>query len=289
MFTMRNIVRNSFQINYSMVTENTPDALELEYFDQNTWQSEIVMFPAPGITDPVNITKISVKGITHLAQAQRECIYMASESTYRPTYLTFKTEMEGFLPAFGDLIGVSHDVVGWGVSGEIEKWTSPTAICTEELIWSSGNNYALLVDEYGDPHGPYLVTSGAEPRSMKFLETADFTPYIGTERERTRFSMGPANAYVKMCRVTSISPNSGTDVTISAVVEDDRVHTVDEPYQGTGGGGGGSIGLRFAKYAPPGIPNYNAASDAQHNAYGFFSDPDRTVGTNDDPGYTYTS
>ena len=300
LFNMRNIVRGSFSISYRIPKEDDPDGIILEFFDERTWASNYVTMPLPGVVgEPIKPARISVKGITNLKQAQRETAYMVADSVYRPTSISFTTEMEGFLPALGDLIAVSHDVAGWGVSGEIESYGYPFLMCTENLPWSVGANYVVLVDEYGDMHGPYSVTPGPYPRSMRLAEAPAFVPYAGTDRERTRFAMGPASAYAKMCKVLSISPASDDSVQITAVVDDERVHNSDLPFAGdgsvsgggTGGGGsgGGSGGGRRAKYTPDGLSNYNAASDEQRGRYGYFTDEDRTVGTANDPGYVYST
>lgn len=303
LFNMRNIRRGSFNLGYKTPKDDDPDGIVLEYFDEKTWASGYVTMSLPGVVgDPIQPARISLKGVTNLKQAQREAAYMVADSVYRPTSVTLTTELEGFLPALGDLIAVSHDVAGWGVSGELEQYESSvrTAICTESPVWSVGSNYAVLIDEYGDMFGPYLVTPGAYPRSMIFAVTPGMTPYTGTDRERTRFAMGPASAYAKFCRVLSITPASDDSVQINAVVEDDRVHVADAPYTGdgstsgsgggSGGGGSGSgSGERIARYAPDGLSNYNAASDLQRNSYGYYTDEDRTVGTANDPGYVYSS
>lgn len=300
LFNMRNIKRGSFNMAYKVPSEDDPDGITVSFFNEVTWAEEFVTLPLPGVVgDPVQPARFTLKGVTNLKQAQRETAYMAADGVYRPASVTFETELEGFLPALGELVAVSHDIAsGWGVSGEIEQFVNQTAVCTEDLVWSTSEpDYALLTDEYGDTHGPYLVTAGEAARSMRFLELPDFTLYTGTERERTRFSMGSATSYAKLCCVTGIVPAGDDTVQISAVVEDNRVHSADSAYTGDGniggsgggggGGGGGTGGTRIGRFAPDGLPNYNAASDAQRDAYGFFTDADRTVGTTDDDGYVY--
>lgn len=290
MFNTRNIKRGSFQIDYETITEDTPDGLELEFFDETTWSSNYVKLPMPGVIgDPVSPARASMQGVTVLKQAQRECAYMVADAGYRRSRISFRTEMEGFLPALGDLIAVAHDVAGWGSGGEITSFNGSSAECSEQLDWSVGANYAVLADDQGDVHGPYLVAQGSTPNSMRFMDSVPSgLIYTGTERERTRYAMGPASAYAKLCKVTGLVPSSDDTVQIRAVVEDGRVHSADLPYAGSGGGGSSGDG-RVARYAPPGIPTYDAASDAQRDAYGFFSDPDRTVGSTDDEGYVYSA
>lgn len=292
LFNMRNIQRGSFSLDYTLWTEDSADGVELEFFNAATWASDYVVMPMPGEVDaPINPARMSIVGITGIKQAQREAAYYVAEAAYRRSMVSFTTELEGHLPGYGDLIAVAHDVADWGSSGEIIAWNGVVATCSEDLTWGSGTFYALLVNSQGDPLGPYRVAEGTAPRTMRFLDAPEEI-YTGTERERTRYSMGLSSAYAVMCRVVNITPTDNDLVQIRALVEDERVHTADLPYAGPdtgggGGGGGGGVTGRLARYAPDGVPTYDETSDEQRNAYGFFSDIDRTVGTADDEGYVY--
>lgn len=129
LFNMRNIKRGSFNLSYKIPKEDDPDGIVMEFFDETTWSSNYVTMALPGVSgEPIQPARISVKGITNLRQAQRETAYRASDAVYRPTTLSFVTELEGHLPALGDLIAVAHDVTGWGISGELENYVYPYAI-----------------------------------------------------------------------------------------------------------------------------------------------------------------
>lgn len=293
-FSMRNVKRGSFEITYKVPTEDDPDGIELEYFNAKTWSSDYVTMPLPGIVgDPVKPMKFSMKGITGLKQAQREAAYWAADAVYRPVAVNYEAELEGFLPAYGDLVAVSHDLASWGISGELISFDGMDYVSSEELVWTGATHYALLTDEFGDPHGPYQVSAGEAPNSLRFAEAIAVTPYFGTERERTKFVMGPATSYAKMCVVKSIAPSGENSVSMQVIVDDQRVHDADLPYAGDdgdggGGGGGGGGEGRVARYAPAGTPVYDSASDTQRNSYGFFTREDVTVGTENDEGYVYT-
>lgn len=193
---------------------------------------------------------------------------------------------------------IHHSAGGWychhdgdvygSSSGEIEDWDGTRAVCTEELDWSVGDNYAVIVDQMGDLHGPWKVVPGTEPRSMQFVEGgADAIIYDGTERERTRYAMGPANSYAKLCRVISLQPKADNLVQVRAVVEDNRVHYADAPYLVGSGGTGGTGSGRRARYMADGTPPYPAASDAQHSNGAFYADEGGAVNAGTLDGYKY--
>lgn len=285
LFNMRNIRRNTFSIDYQMPQEDDPDGLVVEFFNEDTWASDFVTIAAPGVVgDPVRPSRASFPGIVDVDHVTREGRHIVDDAFYRRSRVRFSTELEGHLPTYGDPVLVAHDVTSWGKSGEIEEWAPPLALCSEETLLSGELNYAVLVDEQGDVHGPYKVGPGDGTRTLEFLELPDFTPYTGSEQERTRYSVGPADNYARLCRILSITPDEDDGVEIVAVVEDTRMHS-DASLVGGGPGGTGSG--RIGHYAPDGIPGYNSASDVQQAAYGFFTSVDGTVGATDDEGYVY--
>lgn len=286
-FTTRNIERGSFSVDFSFTDDDDVDGVEVSFFNSAAWAVDYARWPA----DSLHPAQVSIQGITNRNQALREAAYMWADIRFRPNSLVFTTELEGFLPAFGDLIAVQHDVTGWGQAGDIESFDGVQAVLTENVTWSVGNHYIMLINEQGDPKGPYLVVPGEERRSVQFIELPDPADiYTGTERERTRFAFGPGNAFAKMCKVVGISPRENT-VQITAVIEDNRVHEEDPalfaPVPGSPGSGGPGA-PRVARYAPDGTPAYGASSDAERMAYGFFSTPELTVG-GADPGYVYAA
>jgi predicted phage tail protein len=82
----------------------------------------------PGSTED-NPATVNLFGCTNLAQAMREGKYIAAANRYRRRLITFRTEMEGLIPTFGDLIAVSHDMPARGIEGS-------TAGENIEMPWS---------------------------------------------------------------------------------------------------------------------------------------------------------
>ncbi|MES2180733.1 MAG: host specificity factor TipJ family phage tail protein [Pseudomonadota bacterium] len=282
LFNMRNIKRGSFSIAYSLITEDSPDGVELEYFNELTWSTDTVQVLFPGITEPVNVSKGSILGATKRSQAIRECAYTVASAAYRTSTIKFITEMEGFLPSFGDLIAVSHDVPNWGYSAEVEDVFLPSVFITEDAEWSIGQYYAMLADSEGDVFGPYKIQQGLADREIVFLEEPAIEFYTGTDRERTRISIGMGVAFLKMCRVISINPNATNDIEITAIVEDNRVHEADSIYLPT------YATPRPGYFMATDTPNYADASTSQKAAIGaWVSRPDGTVGEQGDSAFYY--
>lgn len=228
MFTQRNIVRNSMNLQYIMPSEETADALDIEYWDSITWQPKTVRAALP-FSEENTVSNVKLFGCTDRAQAWREGMYMAACNRYRRRTLNFETEMEGFIPSIGDLIVIQHDMPQWGVSGEITSFDINTLEIglTEPVTFQAGNNYIALRKRNGSVAGPYLVSETSDPFTVVLNELPDITPDIGIDRERTHFAFGVADAMYINAKVLSIKPRSLNKVAIYAVVDSDFVYDAD--------------------------------------------------------------
>ena len=228
MFSQRNIVRNSMNLQYIMPSEETADALDIEYWDNLTWQPKTVRAALPLSTESV-VSNVKLFGCSSRDQAWREGMYMAACNRYRRRTLNFETDMEGFIPSIGDLIVVQHDMPQWGLSGDVASWDAGTLTMglSEPVTFGAGNHYIALRRRNGTVSGPYLVSETSDPYTVVLNQSPDITPDTGIERERTHFAFGLADSMYIKARVLSIKPRSLNKVAIYAVVESDFVHDAD--------------------------------------------------------------
>ena len=244
MFSQRNIVRGSFSIGYLMPTADTADAVDVKYFDSTAWAPFTVRAKLPGsmATTPA---KIDLFGVIGRDQAYREGMYYAAANRYRRRIIKFQTEMEGFIPSFGDLINVQHDMPAWGQGGEVTDWNSATHTLTlsEAPTWGAGTHYMALRKRDGSVDGPYVVTLGATAKQVVLSGTPSFSPYTGQTEERTHYSFGWAETWRQAARVLAVRPLSFNTVEIECVNEDSNVHTAE-------------IGLTTPVIVTSGLANY---------------------------------
>lgn len=229
LFTMRNIVKGSFSVDYLMPTDDTADAVRVTYFDSAVWGQRKVQARLPGsaAAKPANLDLSGI--VSNRAQAFREGMTHAASNRYRRKMMRFTTEMEGFIPSLGDLVAIQHDVPGWGQSGEIVAWDSATltATCSEPLEWETGEaHYIALRDQKGAMFGPYAVTAGVSEYQAVLTEYPGIEPYTGSGAERTQYRFGWTP--IQYAIVLGVRPRSHTLVEIEAVGEDARVHTAEE-------------------------------------------------------------
>lgn len=229
LFSMRNIVKGSFSVDYLMPTDDTADAIDVGYFDGTVWSPRRVTASLPGSAEAVPL-KVELFGVTQRQQAYQEGMYLAAVNHYRRKRISFATEMEGFIPSFGDLIAISHDMPAWGTSGEVTAYNAGTKTLTlsEPVSFGVGTHYIGLRSRDGSIAGPYVVTAGAD--AYQVVHTAasiDLTPYVGGAEERTHFAFGLGEAWRQSARVLAVKPRSLTQVEIEAINEDASVHTAD--------------------------------------------------------------
>lgn len=229
LFSMRNIVQNSMSINYLTPTNETSDSVQVTYFDNTNWQQTTVMCTLSGGTAN-NPAKVSMMGISNRDQAYREGLYQSAANKYRRKVIKFSTEAEGFIPSFGDLIAIQHDIPAWGQQAEVTGWDAGTKTLTvnETLDWSAGGTYYVgLRKRDGSVAGPYTVTQGAAANILVLGTAPSFTPYTGQDEERTHIAFGPGDTWRQPARVVSVQPRGLYQVEITAVNEDASVHTAE--------------------------------------------------------------
>lgn len=265
MFNGRNIVKGSFKLQYIMPSEDTADAVTMEFFNARTWKPDettgrvrdddyTAWLTAEGKTDTAAArtewaeladkpAKVQLFGCTDATHALEEAEYSAGDNRWRRRIATFRTELDGMIPTYGDLIAVVHDMPRWGKGGEVVDWTAddiadPEAVppwanavlmLSEPPVWAEGAiHHIALRKRDGSPAGPFEVVAGANANQVMLAEPMTVTPYVGSQEERTYYSFGAGDAWARLCRVLSIRPRQGGEqVEITAVAEDARVHDTE--------------------------------------------------------------
>ena len=243
LFGPRNIVKGSFRVQYIMPGEDTADAVTVTYFSERTWTPDEVVAALPDSATEAagKPATVDLFGCTRPEQAMREGLYMAAATRYRRRIVTFRTELEGLIPTYGDLIAITHDLPRWGQGGEVVGADGRTLTLSEPLEWESGDetaaetgtatvgppvHYLALRRRDGGLSGPWPVESGADERTVVLSEDLDLEPYTGADEERTHFAFGAGEAWGLRARVMAVRPR-GEQVEITAVGEDARVHEAD--------------------------------------------------------------
>lgn len=223
MFTPRNIIKDSFSIEYIMPSEDTADSVKVQYFSNKYWKYDDVVTKLPDSTEE-NPANVDLFGCTDKAHAEREGYYMCTCNRYRRKYITFSTELEGLIPTYGDLISITHDMCEWGQGGEVLAFSRNVLKLSESLTWKMNEEHFIsfrLTD--GSMSDVYPVIRGAVDSEAVLQILPDFEIYTGTAQERTHFAFGTKGNMSMMAKVIGVRPRGDT-VEISCVNESEEVY-----------------------------------------------------------------
>jgi hypothetical protein len=229
LFNMRNIGKGTMKTQFLLPDHNTADVVELTYMDENTWTEQSVTCALPD-SPQLYPVKENIFGVTNRAQAWREGMHMVAQNRYRRSPATFMTEMEGFIPTYGDMIALAHDRGTWGQSGDLLAYNSGSKIVTtsEALDFSAGGtHYMRFRKKSGGYSGPYIATEGVDEYHAVLDVVLDFTPQLTSEAERTSYSFGPGEQHGRTAIVIGVRPRGLYQVEIQTINEDPAVHTAD--------------------------------------------------------------
>ncbi|MFP5486387.1 MAG: phage tail protein, partial [Gammaproteobacteria bacterium] len=142
---------------------------------------------------------------------------------------TLRTELEGLIPTYGDLIAIAHDMPSWGAGGEIVAWDADTKTATlsgPAAFVAEQPHVMALRRRDGGVSGPYAVTPGSDAQQVVFADLPDIAIETGLSAERTHFAFGIAEQWSLLARVIAVRPR-GEQVEITCVAEHPAVHSAD--------------------------------------------------------------
>ena len=225
-FSMANM--SEFSLDYVMHNARTADSVKVTFWDEDRDYAEttiLCQLPDDNADIPQDVTLF---GCTQYEQAWREGMYLAASNRERRQMVSWKTEMEGHIPGFGDLVWINHDLLGAGqlFSGTVSSVDGAVLTLSRDVEMTGGNWYIILRDRLGQPSSPLACEVAGSHQVRVF----DPLPFIETDpiREPTHFMIGQGKAVSWPVKVTAITPEADDRVTIAGCIESEFVHTADE-------------------------------------------------------------
>ncbi len=230
MFTMRNIVRDSFSIQHVGVLQETSDAVRVTYWDrEKDYKPKELLCTLPG-SPALNPRDVTLFGVTDKETAFNNGMYLAAQNQYRRALISFQTGIEGRIPFYGDVIVVSHFMLGVEgtpqVSGEVVAFNGVDVLTLSESIDPLADPYIQLRKRDGSPTTAYhaQVLSARQVRLLDpFTEAGELSFDVGYER--THFAAGEGNAFTARVKVTKVDPEGQGRIRIEGFVDDPTVYT----------------------------------------------------------------
>jgi hypothetical protein len=173
--------------------------------------------------------------------------YRATRRYNRET-ITFRTGLEGYIPAWGDLIKIAYDVPRWGFGSWVVDYddTAPKLTLADPVGLNLGTgagdseNYVGIRKADGSMLGPYLIDKtqedldgGLTDKRVIYLiealptEAEDELNLADPDQNPTFVLVGIGENVGKDCKVQDIRPAGDGEVEITAVNYSPRVYSYD--------------------------------------------------------------
>ena len=230
MFSPRNIMPGTLDLQYAMVDNTTSDALIGTYIDQRTWQpvDVTVAFDDSAQERP---SRMTLYGVGNREQARAVLWNLARANRYRRRTVGWQSPMEGLAVLFGDGISFSHDVPNWGQTLEVIDYDAGTQTFTfvdaPDFSDTGATYYAGVRNSVGQKAGPFVaVAVDGQPNQLQLTGDLSALPEIltGGDKERTWLQFGPGEAYAKPLKVKQVTPRDEQTAEIVAFDDDPRMY-----------------------------------------------------------------
>ena len=240
LLTDREIVRDSTQVSFTMLGEEDPDAVTIEYIDENTWLPAQVQYPADS---PLFIASSAepkrIDGIVNRDQAYREAAFYYLQSIYRRESVQIDCEYEGRAITFGSVLRLQSELPEYyGYGGAVIDVADNVLTLDPVPTWDAAPFYIRLRMPNGKSFGPVKCEQGGDA-SRAVLDTQSLADSEGAQNttlaavltredggEFPSFEFGTGVSQSRLCTVLSGAPN-GDHFTLSLIVDDARVHATD--------------------------------------------------------------
>jgi hypothetical protein len=240
LLTDREIVRDSTSVSFQMLGEEDPDAVVIEYVDEETWLPAEVQYPPDSDSfEAVNADTKRIDGMVNRDRVYREAAFYYLQSIYRRESVEIQTEYEGRAITYGSVLRLQSDLPeAYGYGGAVVNVDGTTLTLAPPPVWDDGPFYVRLRRPNGKSFGPVLATMGVDAAiahldaaSLASAEAAQATTLAAVlaredGSDYPSFELGTGVSSSKLCVVLNGVPN-GENCTLSLVVDDERVHATD--------------------------------------------------------------
>lgn len=235
MFTPDNIVEGTFTWQVKLWDLDEFDSVRVEYTEASSgFKQETVVATLPD-SDATsdNPEDVRIVGIQDRNHAYREGLYLRATKKYLRENATFETGLEGYIPAFGDLIAVVHDVPRWGQSGYIVHAESiggsdVQLYLSEPIAFDDSGTYQIyLRGNESQLLGPFTAFETSDPKQVIIQPSGTIDFLLGGENEPMLFLFGVSGNITKYMKVVKIEPQGGERIKITAVNDEPIIHSFD--------------------------------------------------------------
>lgn len=218
-----NILKDSLEISYLSLTDRA-NVIACTYYDAENDNKPTVIQKSLTGYDSVsedNKVEISLPGCTSRTQAIRHCVYQLKNNRLITQSAKFKVDKDGLWSQYGDIVSLSHPILGYGESGRIIACTSTQVVLDQEVTLVSGKMYYIQLrdDEnnisYHDIENTQITTN-----TLTFKEELE----NNTLKKYDNYQFGEYGKANKLYRLIRIATNSEVMSTLSLIEYNESVY-----------------------------------------------------------------
>lgn len=224
LFTMGNIVKNSFEEVFLPLRERS-NLFEVSYLNEdNNYQSDMVVLEDPLLftnSEQARRQSISALGVTRMTEAARLARRYQNLNRYVTRTISFEVGLDAVACEPGDVIKFSHDVPQWGYSGRVASGsTANTVVLDHAVTLTAGKTYEILVRHADDSFELKTVSNSAGTYTTLTIPDS----WLATPAASDLFAFGETSISTKPFRVTAIERTQDLTAKLTAVEYDARVY-----------------------------------------------------------------
>lgn len=224
MYTPQNMTEGLSR-QFSGVTPDDFDGVDVEYIDGITWQKETVECRIAGDVGR-RVEKVTLEGVTDRTRAWRYGMRRRMMQKYRRWSYSFSTEMDALNSRYLSYCALADDVPGYGQSALMLSYDSGIIESSEPLDWSAGGAHVVGIRRPdGTMSGPYSATRIDDYRLS--VTDVDFVPDTSWSIEPPHILFGPVTLWSYPALITAINPNGTEGASVEATNYDPRIYQYD--------------------------------------------------------------
>ena len=231
MYTPQNMT-GPMSRDFSALTQDDFDGVDVEYTDGITWQVETVECRLAGDLG-TRVEKVRLLGITSRTRAWRIGMRVRRTQKYRRKTFKFSTEMDAFNSRYLSYCALADDVPGYAQSAILDAYAPSGGgfilVSSEAFDWSAAGAHVVAIRRKdGTLSGPYIATKIDSYRMS--IPSLDFVPDTSWTVEPPHLLFGPLTRWNYPVLITEVTPSGTVGANVSAVNYDDRIYLSDDEF-----------------------------------------------------------
>ncbi|MHA1385852.1 MAG: phage tail protein [Candidatus Helarchaeota archaeon] len=216
LFTMGNIVKGSFEIQYLDYIKS-PNSISIQFANkENNWEKDTMVFEDQSLISEYGRVpqSISLFGVTRPSQIERTARYLLNVSKYVRQGVSFEAGIDSIHCEVGDVINVQHDVPQWSDGGRIINATVTHVYLDKEISIGTGDVYQIMCRLTGDDLEAHTIDPTISGYVWDVTLTGSFSK---VPPQNSLWAIGIQNTVTKPFKIVSMERQGNENMRINSL------------------------------------------------------------------------